>query len=97
MSRARRPSPPHAPVEAALALWRGLFLDLPLVWTMELTRFAQHAATAQAEHWARLAACSDPAAAAREQGRFARAVVREAGAEAEALVREAEIALGAAA
>ena len=85
-----------APLKVAAewaALWRALLLDLPLVWTMELSRFGSHEFEEQAEHFMRLAACADVREVVGEQARFARETVTELEEEAEALAREAHIAV----
>jgi hypothetical protein len=85
-----------APLEVAAewaALWRALFLDIPLTWTMELSRFGSRELEEQVEHFMRLAACADVREVVDEQARFSHETVAELEEEAEALAREAHIAV----
>jgi hypothetical protein len=81
--------------ESWLTLCRKLYFDLPLIWTMEISRFASHELEEQVRYCARLAGCTDLPGAMDEQARFARDSVAELGDEVQALVREAEIAVAA--
>jgi hypothetical protein len=76
-----------------LALFRGLYFDLPLMWVMELSRYYTQALEAQAEHWSKVAGCSDVRAAVSEQTRFVREMIDELYDEASALTREVDIAI----
>src|SRR5215204_3093914 len=88
-----RPSDPLAGLAAVMAAWRGLAFDLPLMWTMELSRFAGRELEQQTEHWTRLAHCADLREVIDEQGRYARESAAELEEEAGVLAREARIAV----
>jgi hypothetical protein len=78
-----------------LTLWRALFFDLPLIWTMELSRFASREVEEQIGHYAALVGCTDLRGLIDEQARFARQSTAELGDEVEALAKEARIAVAA--
>ena len=81
------------PVARWMALSRGLWLDLPLIWTMEVSRFASKELQEQIDHWIRLTGCANFHAVVDEQTRFVRQSVAELDEVVEALAREARIAL----
>lgn len=92
-----RDRPDHlAAVASAMALWRGLFFDLPLVWAMEMSHSLGQGLEAQADHLRNLSACADIREVLDEQDRFARESIAELAEEADALAREAQIAVAAA-
>ena len=72
-----------------MALSRGLWLDLPLTWTMEVSRFASKELQEQIDHWIRLTGCANFHAVVDEQTRFVRQSVAELDDVVEALAREA--------
>ena len=84
-------SDPLAGLAAVMAAWRGLALDLPLVWIMELSRFGNRELEQQSHHWIRLTGCNNFRAIVEEQGWFARESAAELEEEAGALAREARI------
>ena|SRR5215204_3502385 len=81
------------PVAQWMALCRGLWLDLPLTWTMEVSRFASKELQEQIDHGIRLTGCANFHAVVDEQTRFVRHSVAELDDVVEALAREARIAL----
>ena len=83
------------PVARWMALCRGLWFDLPLTWTMEMSRFASKELQEQVDHWIRLTGCANFQTLLEEQRRFVRRSVAELGEEVEELAREARIAVAA--
>ena len=83
------------PVARWMALSRGLWLDLPLTWTMEVSRFASKELQEQVDHWIRLTGCSNFQSLLDEQMRFVRRSVAELDEEVEELAREGRIAVAA--
>src|SRR4051794_14127222 len=83
------------PVAQWMALCRGLWLDLPLAWTMEMSRFACKELQEQIDHCIRLTGCANLHAAVDEQPRFVRQSIAELDEEVEVLAREARIAVAA--
>jgi len=88
---------PLAAAEPWLRLWRALAIDLPLVWAMEVSRFASRHHQELLNHWLKLAGCPDFNAFAAEQSRFASVEATALEGELAALTKEARTVIAAAA
>lgn len=77
-------------VDASMALWRIMAVDVPLRLSTAVSGFVAHRLHAQAEQWTKLAACRNPQEILEAQAAFTRATLADYGVEAAAIAQELE-------